>query len=176
MERFPHDPVVYAYYIRHNFESQMAEPGKAQSDWIAALERGRKVDPDNALYDYLLAYTLLAHSTQVVDEKGITFEYQQSRLACEPGAAEGRAADAEGDRSAGIPSGDGRCGGRLPQAPVHGSRGGVGGPDAGPVGGAEDLRGTAHTVDVSRGGPDAAPAAAARVDQSAAGHVPAPGR
>ena len=84
MERYPNDPVVFAYYIRHSFESQMAEPGKAQSDWIAALERGRELDPDNALYDYLLAYTLLAHSTQVVDEKGITFEYQQTGWRANP--------------------------------------------------------------------------------------------
>ncbi len=90
MERFPHDPAAYAYYIRRNFESSMAEPDKAQPDWTTALEGGRRVDPDNALYDYLLAYTLLAQSTRVMDQKGITFEYRQSgwRANLEPSKVE----------------------------------------------------------------------------------------
>lgn len=76
MERFPNDPAAYAYFIRYWWEWYIGEPKQAPQAWIAALERGREVDPDNALYDYLLAYTLLERSTEVVDEKGITFEWQ----------------------------------------------------------------------------------------------------
>ena len=76
VQRFPDDPGIYAHYIRLFLAG--FEPDEAsEAQWQKALrimERGKAIDPENAVYNYCKAYLLMAKSSKLKKEEGIAFK------------------------------------------------------------------------------------------------------
>jgi len=85
--RYADDPIIYAHYVRllsDQFSRLIVIPAVEVTDeefnrWIAALDRGEEVEPDNAIYDYLKATLWLLRGSGAEDGKGICFEYVSAR-------------------------------------------------------------------------------------------------
>jgi hypothetical protein len=82
--RFPDDPVLYAHYVVllsgrfYTADPQsVSHPATDEQvqGWFAALDRGKEVEPDNALYEYLKAALLMMRSSDLEPRAGLTVEY-----------------------------------------------------------------------------------------------------
>ncbi|KPK64958.1 MAG: hypothetical protein AMK73_04390 [Planctomycetes bacterium SM23_32] len=95
--RWPDDPVLYAHYVRllseHFDRAELPQQGEGPqggpfrrrrepasdqelAGWLAALDRGEQVEPDNAFYDYLKAALLVARSSREGEDDDLCFEYE----------------------------------------------------------------------------------------------------
>jgi hypothetical protein len=81
VERYPHDPVYYAYYVQLWFvrlpPARLMHADQLE-DALAVLNRGRTMEPDNAFYDYLRASLLMDRSAGYVkvEQGGQADEWQ----------------------------------------------------------------------------------------------------
>jgi len=83
--RFPDDPVLYAHYVRllsegfdradPAYEHQRPASDEEFQGWLAVLDRGEQVEPDNAFYDYMKATLMMMRSSRIEVDAGLPFEY-----------------------------------------------------------------------------------------------------
>jgi len=76
--RYPDDPIIYAHYVRllsEQFSAVEDVPDEEFNRWLAVLDRGKEVEPDNAIYDYLKAALWMLRGSDAEHGKGICYEY-----------------------------------------------------------------------------------------------------
>ena len=82
-DRWPQDPVLQAHYVRYLRSYSEGEPGLSASSVLAdlqtELQRGRRLDPDNAYWDLFLAGILAEQAVQFLDEKDSPWQFRVIR-------------------------------------------------------------------------------------------------
>jgi len=80
--RDPDDPVIYAHYVRLLSEQFLDAQNASDAElnrWLAVLDRGAEIEPDNAMYHYLKAALWMVRGSDAEHGKGICFEYVSAR-------------------------------------------------------------------------------------------------
>ncbi len=79
-QRWPDNPIYYGNYVttvlyENEFRDQQlgAKPEKLD-EALVLLDKGKRIDPDNAYYDYLKAALLINHSSTISDDTSRTYE------------------------------------------------------------------------------------------------------
>jgi hypothetical protein len=74
----PDDPLLHAHYVRLLSEQALGALGKKateqqRQEWTEALARGKRLEPDNAMYNYLEAAFLVERGTEVQEDAGLPY-------------------------------------------------------------------------------------------------------
>lgn len=89
----PDDPLLHAHYVR--LLSEQAVDKKAteqqQQEWAYALARGKQLEPDNAIYNYLEAAFLMRRGTEEQEDAGLPYQVMPSERAVGVGDQDARA-------------------------------------------------------------------------------------
>lgn len=79
-ERWPDDPIYYAQYIYVSLDLVTVREALRKRDMafiaeaVAALDRGREIEPDNAFYDFLTAAVLIRGAGKTSKDPDCTYE------------------------------------------------------------------------------------------------------